>query len=259
MFRTNGGLLGVKREASLSNATGVWSLNEQSRYARVTSWPGQSPVPALNPVLWYDFADEFTQTYSGSRLVSISSKGSTAWTLTGPTSGPSKGTWTNGLTCCDFGSSPSNAYLRNTTTTATGIAEIYVVLDGAFGASFPNNNAIITDVTDVGSSELIIYGTGTTFTLTGLNTYYLNNSATANTAPLPTINSPCLMRINKADGTTFTTTDGFQIGNDRSNFNLNRNWYGLFGEVVAFGSNITGANRTLLQSYFASKWGLTLA
>lgn len=259
MFRTNGGLIGSRRTPTIPAASGVWSLVEQILAARTNSWPGQNPIPTLSPLLWYDFSDESTVTLSSTQITAVADKGSRGWNLSKSTTGPSYVTGINGLKCCDWGSPGHGNYLRNTSATSTNIAEIYFVLDGNFGSTFVEYYGLATGTT--GSSWYITgdgAGRAGLINLNSIDQAFLNNGASNQIASvLPTINSPALMRVRKTDGTTFNTTVGFQLGQQRTD--TNRGWGGLIGEVVAFSTLLSESDRTLLQSFLARKWGLTLA
>ena len=134
MLGFNGGLMGAQRTPTAGAASGLWFQNEQSVARRAAIWPSDGdPTPGLSPVLWYDFADEATVTTSGTQITAVTSKGSRAWTLLKSATGPQYVTGINSKKCLDWGSSNHSNYLRNTDTTTTAIAEIYVVMDGAFG------------------------------------------------------------------------------------------------------------------------------
>lgn len=255
MLRTNGGLIGSRRQPSLSAAPGVWSLAEQATNARAVQWPGQSPVAGLSPLSWYDFADASTVTVSDSRISSIVDKGSRGLTLSKSTTGPLYSDGINGLKCCNWGSAGHSNYLRNTSTASTTFAEAYFVLDADFSSTFPDYNGLFSGTTSgawqvTGSPGFAYFYAGGGFTAA-----YLNGSATNvyATAILPTINSPSLLRLTGS----VTTTAGLQLGMDRTN--ASRGWSGLFGEVIIFATALTTNDRTTLQTYLARKWNLTLS
>lgn len=260
MLRTNGGLIGAKRSPSLSTASGVWSVAEQATNARAVQWPGQSPVAGLSPLFWYDFADESTVTLSGSEISTITDKGTRGWALSKSSTGPLYSDGINGLKCCNWGSAYHSNYLRNTTSTSTVIAEIYVVLDADFGSTFTGFAGLITGTSgsawQVNGSPVGGTPTGTGFDGSGgFSGAYLNGSSTNSfsAAIVPTINSASLLRITGSA----TSTSGIQLGADRNN--SGRGWSGLIGEVIVFTSTLTSGDRTTLQNYLAKKWGLTLA
>lgn len=260
-LRLNGGLIGAQRRPGVSTAPGVWSTAEHVVYARAMSWPGKSPIPAMNPIIWYDFADESTITLSGSQVASVTDKGSRGWTLTKSATGPtytSAGSGINNLPCINWGSSAHSNYLRNTQTTSTNIAEIYVVLDASFGSTFPDYNGLITGTADPGWLIGSLPGGTGLYSPGYFDQAYVNNSASNQfSSVLPAINSPSLLRIKKSNDQAFATTNGIQVGNDRTN--SGRGWYGLIGEIVIFPSILGSTDRATLQSFLASKWGLTLA
>lgn len=260
MFRTNGGLIGTRRSPTFSSAQGVWSLVEQALYRRDRLWPSPNPVPDLSPILWYDFADETTVTVSSTQVTQVTDKGSRGWTLTKSATGPAYAVGINGLKCIDWGNPNHSNYLRNTSTTATSIGEVYVVLDGNFGSTFPSYNGLIT--TNSNNWVATAYANSTRFDNTpGYNLVdqvFVNNSAsnTYGGGLLPTINSPSLLRFRKSNGTTFTLTDGIQVGLDRSIGG--RGWGGYIGEIIAFTSVLSDNDRSSVQAWLSSKWNLTL-
>lgn len=220
-----------------------------------------NPITALNPIIWYDFDDPSTVTLSSSTITQIADKGSRGWTLTKSSTGPTQSTWTNNSRkCCDWGSSSHSNYLRNTSSTSTNIAEVYIVLDAAFGSTFPSYNGLITGTSFSGwyitgnQSTTGFYVGGSAF-----DSVYVNNSASNSLSSgiLPAANSPSLLRLKNASDTATTITDGFQLAQDRTN--LPRGWYGLIAEVVVFSSVLSSTDRTNVQNYLATKWGLTLS
>lgn len=220
-----------------------------------------NPIPALSPILWYDFDDAATVTLSGSTITDISDKGSRSWTLTKSATGPVQATWTNNSRkCVDWGSSAHSNYLRNTTTTSTDIAEIYMVVDGDFGSTFPDYNGIISATDDATPTPLNVTGNvgGTGFYSPGsFDAAYLNGSAsnTYSSGILPTLNSPTLLRIKKLNDTAVATTLGIQLGRDRT---YSRPFLGLIAEVVCFSSVLSSNDRDEVETWLADKWGLTL-
>ena len=211
----------------------------------------------MGPLLWYDFADPSVVTVSGGQISQVNDKGSRGWNLTKSTTGPQQSTWTNNsLNCCDWGTAGHSNYLRNTTSTSTDIAEVYVVMKANYGSTFPGYNALFS----APSSNLYITGWPgqTYFDSNPFNAAYVNNSASNTFATIvPAINSPCLVRINRTDSGTGNTTSGFQLGFDR--IYTGRGWGGLIGEVVVFSTQLSSANRTKIQTFMARKWGLTLS
>lgn len=259
-LRLNGGLIGSQRKATVGGAPGIWSTAEHVVYARAMSWPGKSPIPTMNPIIWYDFADESTITLSGSQVASVTDKGSRGWTLAKSTTGPTyipAGSGINNLSCINWGSSAHSNYLRNTQTTSTDIAEIYVVLDASFGSTFPTYNGLITGTTDLDWYVASIPNNSSLYS-SHFDQAYINNSANSQfSTALPAINSPSLLRIKRSNDQAVIVTNGIQVGNDRTY--LGRGWYGLIGEIIIFSSILSSTNRATLQSFLASKWGLTLA
>lgn len=263
MFRTNGGLLGVRRTPTVSAAPGVWSLVESVVLQRSTLWPGGNPIPALAPLLWYDFADVSSLTINGSnQITAVTDKGSRGWSLSSsPTPPAYTSSGINNLSSCNWGSAGHSNYLRNTSTTSTAIAEMYFVIDASFGTSFPTFNGLISGN---GASTMQLTGSSgfagfaSSSTNGSWDAAYLNNGASNSfSSVLPTINNATLLRVKRLNDGTVSLTDGIQLGMDRGN--TGRGWSGLMGEVVIFGTVLSTADRSLLQSFLAAKWGLTLA
>lgn len=216
-----------------------------------------NPIPALSPVLWFDAADETTVTVASSEITQITDKGSRGWTLSKSTSGPAYSTGINGRKCIDWGSAGHSNFLRNTSTTSTTIAEVYIVLDASFGSTFPTFNGIVSSTS--GASWYVAGNSGSSgfSSVTELNRAFINASTTSvfSSGVLPSINSPCILRLGRASG-TFNTTTGFQLGNDRTN--ASRGWSGLIGEVVVFSTALSSTDRTNVLNWLASKWGITI-
>ena len=222
---------------------------------------GDNPILALSPVLWYDFDDASTVTLSGSTITAISDKGSRGWTLSKSATGPVQATWTNNAKkCVDWGSSSHSNYLRNTDSTSTNIAEIYVVLDAAFGSTFPSYNGLISSAAD--GSFFVAGSSGDTgfFSENAVtfNAAYINGSTSNvySSGVLTAINSPCVLRIRNTSGAAIATTGGFQIGMDRGNGG--RGWYGLIGEVVCFSTVLNSTDRAAVEAWLADKWSITI-
>lgn len=262
MIGSNGGLLGSRRVPSTSSARGVWTANEQSLAKRAGIWPGTPGIETFSPVIWYDFADEATVSLSGTEVTGVSDKGSRGWGLSKGTTGPQYVAGINGKQCIDWGTAGHQNYLRNTSTTTTSLAEVYIVLDANFGSTFPNNNGLITAT---GSGWLLggdnSGGTGfwdyANLPSWLFDSAYINGSATNSyDVVLPAINSPTLIRVTRTAG-PLTATDGICVGNDRSGFST-RGWGGLIGEIVVFSSVLSTGDRTSVQNILAAKWGITL-
>jgi hypothetical protein len=261
MKRLQGSYVGKTPTWGLTNNTGVWSLESVLAQSVQNTWPGSNPVASLSPVLWFDFADSSVVTLSGQEITQIKDKGSKSWNLAKSTTGPSQGTWTNGLKCCEFGSSSHSNYLRYSTTgVAVTIGEIYAVVDASYGSTFPTFNLLMGGIEVVSGNTFYINGwQGRTGLLDNnqFNQAYVNNSSTNafNNGPtLPTINNRALLRVTRADQGSVSPTDGFQISKGGG-----QGWYGQIGEIILFSSQLSTSNRTKLQSYLATKWALTLS
>lgn len=223
--------------------------------------PSVNPIPDLSPALWYDFADESTVTVSSSQITQITDKGSRGWTLTKSATGPGYVTGINGLKCADWGSASHQNYLRNTSTTSTSIAEVFIVLDANFGSTFPTFNGLISAT----ASGWILGGNngGAGFwPYSNLPSWLFDsafiNGSTSNvydSAILPAINSPVILRMTRTAG-PLTANDGFVIGNDRTFYS--RGWGGLIGEVVVFSSVLSSTDRAAVEEWLAYKWGIAL-
>lgn len=263
MFRTNGGLLGVRRAPAPGGASGSWSLVEQCLARQASLWPTSNPIPGLSPVIWYDFADEATVTVVSSQITQITDKGSRGWTLSKGTTGPGYATGINSLKCVDWGSAGHQNYLRNTSASSTAIGEVYLVLDANFGSTFPDYNGLITDATGetwYATAQQGIAGFDITNGTPAFNQAFINSSASNvySSAILPSVNSASILRLNRSDGNAYTTTKGLQIGNDRSYYTLNRGWGGLIGEIVGFSAQLNSANRSSVLTWLGGKWGISV-
>lgn len=221
---------------------------------------GSNPIAALSPVLWYDFSDESTVTVSSSQITQITDKGSRGWTLTKSSTGPGYVTGINGLKCVDWGTANHINYLQNTDTTSTAMAEAFIVLDAAFGSTFSGYPGLITSA--VGTVWTVSGDSGYTRFYPGVQPFdsaFINNSGTNQySTVLPGINSPCLLRLKKANNTAYTNTAGFQVGRDRTYTSTGRGWLGLIGEIVVFSSVLSSTDRATVQNHLANKWGITL-
>ena len=260
MLGFNGGLMGVRKVPTSGTATGVWDQNEQSVAKRAAIWPQViiDPMPGLSPILWYDFADQTTVTTSGTEITAVTSKGSRAWTLSKSATGPQYVTGINGLQCLDWGSVQHANFLSNNDSTATAIGEVYVVVDGAFGGSFPTYAGLFTGT---GGGAWYFLGANDSWLQAGGNfdQVFINGGANRfSTSPFssPSIDSPAIIRVNSSTSNVINTTDGFEIGNDRSN--ANRGWFGLVGEYIVFSSVLSSTDRDALLAWLGFKWGITL-
>ena len=260
MLGFNGGLMGVRRTPTTGTASGLWFQNEQSVAKRAGIWPSAGdPTPGLSPVLWYDFADETTVTTSGTEITAVTSKGSRAWTLSKSATGPQYVTGINSKKCLDWGSSNHNNYLRNTDTTTTAIAEIYVIMDGAFGGTYTSFGGLITSSSDPGWR---ISGNSTSYNQdgTGFDRAYINGGTTDRFSTShftsPSVDDPSIIRILNNGSASFNATQGVQLGNDRTN--AGRGWLGLIGEVICFSSVLSSTDRDSLQTWLAANRGITL-
>lgn len=257
---TNGGLIGPRRVATTGNASGSWALDEQCDAVRQAIWPivaPPNPIPALAPVLWYDFADEATVTTSSGEITQIADKGSANRTLTKSSIGPTYATTINGKKVSNWGTSYHSNYLRNNSATSYNVAEIYIVADSSETGDLGSSYAALATTLSTTDIFLNAWGTGFEGPFGLFNRIFLNGG-TANrfSSIFPEIESPCILRaVNNADAVT-TTTDGFQIGMDRGN--PTRGWRGLIGEVICFPSVLNSTNRAAVENYLSEKWGITL-
>lgn len=221
-----------------------------SRYGQGVALPGD-----LGPVFWYDFADAATVITANGEASTVADKGSRGWALTRSTTGPLYGPGINGLNCSDWGNTTHSNYLRNTNGTSTSLTDIFMVIDGNFGATFPAFNGFVGHVSN--SAPSLTGGSGGTgMWADGVaNQAFINGSATnVYTSVLPAINSPCIVRFKNSSGTGSVTTSGFQIGMDRSN--SNRGFRGLIGEVIVLPSVASDAKAAALVLHLKQKWGI---
>jgi hypothetical protein len=219
---------------------------------------GTTVDPAdLGAILWYDFADASTVTTASGRATSVSDKGSRGWTLTSSATGPLYGTGINSLNCIDWGTANHSNYLRNLATTATDLAELYIVLDAPFGSTFPNFCGLVSQAADsLGGFSLTGWSGRDEFVIISHDQAFVNGSASNTYLDiLPAINSPSIIRVRAATGTP-STSGGFQIGQDRQ-FG-DRGWQGLIGEVIAFPSVLSESDRGDLMDYLSDKWNIAL-
>jgi hypothetical protein len=263
MLGFNGGLMGVRRVPTGSAASGLWFQNEQSVARRAGIWPivVTDPTAGLSPVLWYDFADESKVTTSGSAITAVTDKGSRGWTLSVGGTSPQYVTGINSKKCLDWGTSPSHAkFMYNSSSTSTTIGEVYVVVDASFGGNSFDYAGLFTSYTN--AWYMLAYASSLTESGTGFDQLFINggtsNRYSGGLFTSPSIDNPAIMRINNSSGTTFSTTGGFEIGNDRGNSGLNRGWPGLIGEYIVFSSVLSSTDRDSLQTWLAFKWGITL-
>lgn len=231
---------------------------------RAGIWPLVFNGPQdLSPILWYDFADEATVTTSGTEITAVSSKGSLGWTLSKSSTGPQYVTGINGRKCLDWGASGNHSnFMSSAASLSASIAEIYVVVDASFGGSV-TGSGFAGLLTGQNGSDWYLLAAGGAITQQGtsFDSAYINGGATNrfnNLFSSPSIDNPAILRINRSTGQAFSMLDGVRIGNDRSNFSLNRGWSGLVGEYIIFSSVLSETNRQLLEAYLASKWGITL-
>lgn len=215
------------------------------------------PILGFNPLIYFEPNTPGTLTLSGSNITGITDQGSRGWNLSSSTTAPVLYTDGSGNNWIDFGSTQHSNYLRNTSTTTTLIAEIYIVVDGDFGSTFPNYNGLITST----SGWFFIGGNSgsTGFFPNQFDICNINGSTTNNysSGALTTINSPTLLRFAVGSGSyTAETRDGIQLGMDRDN--ANRGWLGRISTVVCFGTALSSGDRASLQSIIATRRGITL-
>ena len=256
MLGFNGGLLGKRRTPTLAEAKGLWFQNEQSVARREAIWPVTlGSILDYSPILWYDFADESKVTISSSQITSVTDQGSLGLNLTKSSTGPAYTTAINGRKCVDWGARGHANYLRNTTSIAS-IGEIYIVLN-AQTTYFSDFSGLVSSATDSGD-VFYVNGYGAQFTYYTLTEVFVNGSASSTTSTA-SLGSPALVRLKKSDNSSFASSTGFQIGQDRNYDYLNRGWPGFIGEVVAFASPLGTIQRTNVETILAIKWGLTLS
>ncbi len=249
---TNGGLIGPRRVATTGNASGNWALDEQCDAVRQAIWPiTGNPIPALAPVLWYDFNDQSTVTVSSGTITEIADKGSASRNLTASPIAPAYGAGINGLHCVDFGNATNSNYLRNTSATSFTIAEVYIVQKTTLAPDV-NYNGLVGAAN---SEAYRAYMEGSNLQIDGFNSRFLNGSNASGNISLAQLQDPCLVRLAFTSATSVTS--GFQVGNETVN-HASRGWMGLIGEVIVFSSALDSTDRATVENYLSEKWGITL-
>lgn len=210
-----------------------------------------NPIPALAPVLWYDFNDQSTVTVSSGTITEIADKGSASRNLTASPIAPAYGAGINGLHCVNFGNATNSNYLRNTSATSFTIAEVYIVQETTL-ASGVNYNGLVGAAN---SEAYRAYMEGSNLQIDGFNSRFLNGSNASGNISLAQLQDPCLVRLAFTSATSVTS--GFQVGNETVN-HASRGWMGLIGEVIVFSSALDSTDRATVENYLSEKWGITL-
>ncbi len=209
---------------------------------------------ALSPVAWWDASDATTITEVSSRISEWDDKSGNGWHLTQPTA-TSRPSYTpaaiNGLNAAEWPDDPRYDFMQSATGTFE-FREVYVVVNSTRTTVFASFDGIITAqnddwyITGNASSEGLQVLSGTSA--------YINGDGAADrvTDVFPEIASPCLLRVTSS--ALRSTTSGVVVGRDRS-FGL-RVWRGFMGEMVVFGSQLASGDRSALESYLMTKWGI---
>jgi hypothetical protein len=217
---------------------------------------GFSPLD-LSPVAWWDASDSGTITTSSGLITDWNDKSGNAVHLTQATSG-NRPTYTtagiNGLNVATWPSTDNSVFMASADASHT-VKEFYVVARFA-NSNFSNYEGLLNPRTDPPGDWFTASDSGGGL-FTGGSEVYLNaNNSSNRVSDMRTeMSSTCLFRWVKTSGTVSTTT-GFCLGNDRSNFALGRGWNGEICEVVVCSGLLSAGDRGDLETYLMDKWGI---
>jgi hypothetical protein len=212
----------------------------------------------LSPVAWWDASDSSTITTSSGLITDWTDKSGNSVHLSQSTSG-NRPTYTtagiNGLNVATWPSSDNSVFMASANASHT-VKEFYVVARFA-NSAFSNYEGLVNPRTDPPGDWFTANNSGGGLFSTGGRTVYLNaDNGTNRIGEMRTeMTSTCLFRWVNTSGTVSTTT-GFCLGNDRSNFGLGRGWNGEICEVAIFSSSLASGDRADLETYLMDKWGI---
>jgi hypothetical protein len=255
----NGGLIGVRRVPTTSNASGIWDADEQSLAKRAAIWPFTTVNPLeYSPTVWYRATSNVTlldglvsqwDDLSGNDNHMVQS-----------TAGSRPSVVTNAVNGKNAVSFNGGKFLSSSESTITTPREIYVVSRYTQGNSF----GYIPGLFSATNNSLGVWLTGINtgfYTNTYNGGHFVNGGATDRASNVfPEMASPCLIRA--VANSTSTSSAGYQVGCDRDYYDSSifgdRYWYGYICEILAFAQPLSVQDRNVIQEYLSTSWGITL-
>lgn len=149
----------------------------------------------------------------------------------------------------------SNAAGNYTTTPAVTSGSVFLVANFTGGSTFPTYSNLVAQFTNPSWGQYGWIGTGgATVQFTGANYFdssYLNNTLTADFAPLSSFKVVALLR------STTLHVAAWGIGWDV--VNAGRQWDGDIVEVIVYDTALGTTDRQSVQTYLGSKYAITIA
>lgn len=219
----------------------------------------------LSPTAWWDASDSGSVTTVSGKISALNDKSGNGYHLLQANASARPIYQANAVNGRSAVSIPADAasYLATSDSSITLPREVYIVaLYGPIGAFSPFIGGLFSANTDAGATGPWVAGLSTYFYNSRYDSgYFLNGGSTDRQSNVfPELNSACLIRAVSSQALTFTA--GYQIGCDRNYYDAGtfgyRYWNGYICEIMAFATPLSSSDRTQLQGYLASKWGISL-
>jgi hypothetical protein len=213
----------------------------------------ETPETISSLQLWLDAADSSTIAHTSNSVSQWNDKSGNGYHASAasgqePTTGSSTINGKNVLTWS------LGKKMKRTTPSGANWQDVYVVGQWTGGATFDNVPGIFGGTTSAGSDNGVVGGNngGAGLWISNwTNNFYLNGTSNNGSSVVSSMSSPFLISFSKNSAVSI---NGYQVGADRTN--NGREWKGTFGEVLAFNSKLSDADRQKIEGYLANKWGI---
>jgi hypothetical protein len=220
------------------------------------STPSFDPL-TLSPVAWWDASDASTITTSGGMITDWEDKSGNNWHLSQATASQRPAYTTaaiNGLNAAVWPSTDNDDFLQSGAGTFA-FREFYAVARFA-NTQFTGYQGLF-DSANSGVDGWCVGDALTTGLYLPLVAVYLNGDNTTDRSSnlWPELGSVCLLRC--LASSDLSTSSGVVLGTDNLFITPNRSWLGEICEFLPFSGALTSGDRTDLEDYLMTKWGIT--
>ena len=204
---------------------------------------------------WFDASDASTITSSGGAVSQWNDKSGNSYNLTQGTGAAQPVTGSSTINSLNAMTWTSAKFMSSATPAGANWQDVYIVAKWTGAATFSDYSGLVTGVNNSGTDAGIglIGHSGSVNAHTGTKWWdniYLNGTSSTGAAVLPTMASDFVVDFS---ANSPISVAGIMVGRDRTY--STRGWVGLIGEVIAFNSKLSTADRQKTEGYLAWKWG----
>ena len=204
---------------------------------------------------WFDASDASTITESGGAVSQWNDKSGNSYNLAQGTGAAQPVTGSSTINSLNAMAWTTAKFMSSATPAGANWQDVYVVAKWTGAGTFSTYNGLFTGSNNSGTDGGIgwIGHTGSVNSYTGTKWWdnlYLNGTSSTGAAVLPTMASDFVVDFSANSPISVT---GMTVGRDRTY--SGRGWEGLIGEVIAFNSKLSTADRQKTEGYLAWKWG----